>query len=64
MVSKDLPLRVKAASVGLAAEEYRAEQAVDSGWTGVAEIDLSAEQDSQLYDSEELGAAGCWATCP
>ena len=56
VVSKDLPLRVKAASVGLAAEEYRAEQAVDSGWTGVAEIDLSAEQMSQLYDSEELSS--------
>lgn len=35
VVSKDLPLRVKAASVGLAAEEYRAELAVDSGWTGI-----------------------------
>ena len=34
VVSKDLPLRVKAASIGLAAEEYRAELAVDSGWTG------------------------------
>jgi PhoH-like ATPase len=56
VVSKDLPLRVKAASVGLTAEEYRAEQAVDSGWTGVAEIDLSAEQMSQLYDAEELSS--------
>lgn len=54
VVSKDLPLRVKAASIGLAAEEYRAELAVDSGWTGQAEIDLSSEQMAQLYDEEHL----------
>ena len=54
VVSKDLPLRVKAASIGLAAQEYRAELAVDSGWTGVAEIEISAEQMSELYDDEKL----------
>jgi PhoH-like ATPase len=54
VVSKDLPLRVKAASIGLAAEEYRAELAVDSGWTGQADIDLSSEQMAQLYDTETL----------
>ncbi|MBI5161314.1 MAG: PhoH family protein [Micrococcales bacterium] len=56
VVSKDLPLRVKAAAIGLAAEEYRAELAVDSGYTGVAEIDLSAEQMSELYDAEQLSS--------
>ena len=30
IVSKDMPMRVKAASLGIAAEEYLAEQAVDS----------------------------------
>ncbi|WP_397420129.1 PhoH family protein [Protaetiibacter sp. SSC-01] len=54
VVSKDLPLRVKAASIGLAAEEYRAELAVDSGWTGLAELEISAEQMAELYDSETL----------
>ena len=54
VVSKDLPLRVKAASVGLAAEEYRAELAVDSGWTGLAEIDLGSKEMSKLYDDEVL----------
>ena len=54
VVSKDLPLRVKAASIGLPAEEYRAELAVDSGWTGVAEIEISSEQMSELYDDEKL----------
>ncbi len=54
VVSKDLPLRVKAASIGLAADEYRAELAIDSGWTGQADIDLGSEQMAQLYDNEQL----------
>jgi PhoH-like ATPase len=54
VVSKDLPLRVKAASLGLAADEYRHELAVDSGWTGMDDITLSAEQMSVLYDKETL----------
>lgn len=52
VVSKDLPMRVKAASLGLNAEEYLAEQAVDSGWTGIASIDVSGDDVSDLYDSE------------
>ncbi len=54
VVSKDLPLRVKASSIGLAAEEYRAELAADSGWTGLAEISLSGDEMQKLYDKEEL----------
>lgn len=54
VVSKDLPLRVKAASVGLPAEEYRAELAVDSGWTGMADITLGSKEMSTLYDQESL----------
>jgi PhoH-like ATPase len=56
VVSKDLPLRVKAASVGLAAEEYRAELAVDTGYTGLAEIEVSAEQMSDLYDDAVISS--------
>ncbi len=54
VVSKDLPLRVKASSIGLPAEEYRAELAVDSGWTGMADVTLSSDQMAQLYDREVL----------
>src|ERR1700712_594652 len=54
VVSKDLPLRVKAASIGLAAEEYRAEQVVDSGYTGLADVDISSEQMAKLYDDEHI----------
>jgi PhoH-like ATPase len=51
LVSKDLPLRVKAASVGLAAEEYRAElTVVESGWTGMVELDVTPEQLDELYE--------------
>jgi len=52
VVSKDLPMRVKAASIGLVAEEYRHEQVVDSGWTGLAAISLGSDQMSALYEEE------------
>ena len=52
VVSKDLPMRVKAASLGITAEEYLAEQAVDSGWTGIATIDVSGDDISDLYETE------------
>ncbi len=54
LVSKDLPMRVKAAAVGLAAEEYRAELAVETEWTGMAEIEVSAGDLDQLYDQGVL----------
>ncbi|MFF8259202.1 PhoH family protein [Streptomyces virginiae] len=55
VVSKDLPLRIKASSVGLIAEEYRAELAItDGGWTGMSEIGLSGEQVDLLYSEERL----------
>lgn len=54
VVSKDLPMRVKAAALGLGAEEYRAELASDDSYTGVAEIDVDDEQMSQLWDDERL----------
>ncbi|SDH28534.1 PhoH family protein [Agrococcus jejuensis] len=54
VVSKDMPMRVKAASIGLAAEEYLAEQAVESGWTGTAEVALSGDEMATLYEAERL----------
>lgn len=52
VVSKDLPMRVKAASLGMIAEEYLNELANESGWDGISELALSQEQMSELYDSE------------
>ena len=59
LVSKDLPMRVKASSVGLPAEEYRAELVVESGYTGMAEIEVSVADVDRLYDEHviELDAA-------
>ena len=42
IVSKDLPMRVKASAVGLVAEEYRAELALESGWTGMRELEVES----------------------
>jgi PhoH-like ATPase len=54
VVSQDLPMRVKVAALGMRAEEYRNNMAVDSGWTGLAELALSADEMSDLYDAEVL----------
>ncbi|GGO67584.1 PhoH family protein [Nonomuraea cavernae] len=50
LVSKDLPMRIKAASIGLAAEEYRAELVVESGWTGMAEMQVTTEDVETLFE--------------
>jgi PhoH-like ATPase len=50
LVSKDLPMRVKASSVGLHAEEYRAETVVESGWTGMSEVEVPSSVLDELYD--------------
>ena len=54
LVSKDLPMRVKASACGLEAAEYRAEFAVDSGWTGMAELSVSTEEMDTLYETGHL----------
>ncbi len=54
LVSKDLPMRVKASVAGLPAEEYRAELAVTSGWTGMAELEVDADLIDQLYSEDRI----------
>lgn len=54
LVSKDLPLRVKAASVGLTADEYRHGQASDPTWTGMAELAVGEEELGRLYAGERV----------
>ncbi|CAM3836326.1 PhoH family protein [Nocardiopsis rhodophaea] len=51
LVSKDLPMRIKASSIGLAAEEYRAELAIEHGWTGMAELEVPAHEVSALFEN-------------
>ena len=52
LVSKDLPLRVKASSLGIEAEEYRAEIVSNSGWTGIIELNVGHQIIDELYSSE------------
>jgi PhoH-like ATPase len=55
LVSKDLPMRVKASACGLAAEEYRAEVALESsGWTGMAELEVPTSDVDSLYEDGVL----------
>ncbi|MGO1182864.1 MAG: PhoH family protein [Micrococcaceae bacterium] len=54
VVSKDLPMRVKASALGLAADEYRNEFVKDTGWTGIRRIDVADEAIDQLYQGQEL----------
>ncbi|WP_245155946.1 PhoH family protein [Nocardioides sp. 503] len=52
LVSKDLPLRIKASAVGLDAQEYRADAVHDSdtGYSGMAELEVEAAVLDELYD--------------
>jgi PhoH-like ATPase len=60
LVTKDMPLRVKAAAVGLSTDEYRHGQAADPTWSGMAELEITADEVAQLYagDALELDGAG------
>jgi PhoH-like ATPase len=58
VVSKDLPMRIKASAVGLVAEEYHSGQVVDSGWTGMAEVDADQATMSALYAGEVVDLDG------
>jgi PhoH-like ATPase len=53
LITKDVPLRVKAAAVGLQTDDYRAHDAVDAGWTGMAEVSLDDAELDALYEGGE-----------
>ena len=58
LVTKDVPLRVKAASVGLDSDEYRMHPVADSaGWTGMKELDVAGETIDALYEGTVLALA-------
>ncbi len=55
LVTKDMPLRVKAASVGLVADEYRTHPvSTATGWSGMAEAEVSPGTIDSLYDGAPL----------
>ena len=57
VVTKDLPLRLKASIVGLDADEYRNELATDSNWSGVTELDVDGGTIDTLYDEHVVDLA-------
>ena len=54
LVTKDLPLRVKASSVGVEAQEYRAELASSNGWTGMVEESVGSTIIDSLYEKDRI----------
>jgi PhoH-like ATPase len=58
LVSKDLPLRVKAASIGLVADDFRFGQALDPTWSGLAELDITDAEMASLYAGESVNLDG------
>ncbi|MCE3554824.1 PhoH family protein [Pseudonocardia sp. RS11V-5] len=64
LVTKDMPLRVKAAAVGLPADEYHGQDVVPSGWTGMADVEVTPEEVDTLFrdgvlDHPEAGELPC-----
>ncbi len=54
VVTKDIPMRVKASALGLRAEEYLAELAIDSGFTGLSGAALDEAEMKTLFDTGYL----------
>ena len=54
LVTKDMPLRVKAAAVGLRSEEYRHGQALDPTWTGMEAVGINDAEMSELYAEQRI----------
>ncbi|OLR90048.1 PhoH family protein [Actinokineospora bangkokensis] len=57
LVTKDIPLRVKAGAVGLDAEEYRAGEVAPSGWTGIAEVEVEQAAVDALFAAGSIDPA-------
>ncbi|WP_075302315.1 MULTISPECIES: PhoH family protein [unclassified Pseudonocardia] len=49
LVTKDMPLRVKAAAVGLDADEYHGQDVLFSGWTGMTDLEVAPEDVDALF---------------
>ncbi|MFI9387800.1 PhoH family protein [Kutzneria sp. NPDC052558] len=57
LVTKDMPLRVKAGACGLDADEYRAQDVVPSGWTGMTDLDVEQEVIDTLFKENTIEPA-------
>jgi PhoH-like ATPase len=64
LVTKDLPLRLKASVVGLDADEYRNELAVDNSWSGFVTLEVGGGIIDELFatrivDIDEASGLPC-----
>lgn len=57
LVTKDLPLRLRASIAGLAAEEYRNEQREAADWSGVVRVEVEPAAIDALFRSDGLDAS-------
>lgn len=64
VVSKDLPMRLKAAALGLGSEEYRAELARDDSYTGTSTLEVTEEQMKMLWEDDRLDGVEGLAELP
>ncbi|MGV0397425.1 PhoH family protein [Corynebacterium suicordis] len=58
LVTKDVPLRVKAGSVGLDADEYKAQDVVLTGYNGMARAEVPSHLIDELYLNGEVDLTG------
>lgn len=58
LVTKDVPLRVKAGAVGLDADEYHAQDVVLTGYNGMARAEMPTSIIDELYDVGEADISG------
>lgn len=58
LVTKDVPLRVKAGSVGLDADEYKAQDVVLTGYNGMARAEVPSTIIDSLYANGEADLTG------
>ncbi len=54
LVTKDLPMRIRASAIGIHAEVYRNELIASTGWSGVQSLELDEASMATLYESEKL----------
>jgi PhoH-like ATPase len=57
VVTKDLPLRLKASIAGLEADEYRNEMAPDTAWPGFVQLEVTGEVVDELFTEHDVDLA-------
>mgnify|MGYP000859487171 CR=1 FL=1 len=54
LLTKDLPLRLKASIAGIRADDFDYESQVDADWTGIATIKVDQDVIDQIYHDEKV----------